>query len=200
MCTKNPDIVLASASPRRGELLEQIGVNYKVYAVDINESVLEGEIATDYVLRLALEKAQKGYRETQAEFVTLGSDTCIELNGEILGKPADASHATEILRKLSNTAHTVHTAVAVVHAQGENAVISTSKVYFARLEQIDIDAYIATGEPLDKAGAYAIQGIAAQFITKLEGSYSSVMGLPLYETSMLLKQCGINTLQLLNRI
>jgi len=196
-------IVLASSSPRRCELLEQIGVSYKVHAVDIDESIMAGEKAADYVRRLSLEKARKGFIESHEQHVTLGADTCIELDGEILGKPADVQAAVQILSRLSGNEHMVHTAVAVVHHQGENTALSKSTVGFAKLEEEEIDAYIATGEPLDKAGAYAIQGLAAQFITKLEGSYSSVMGLPLYETGLLLRQCGINTLDplnLLNRI
>lgn len=200
MSDVRPDIILASSSPRRRELLEQIGVDYKVHAVDIDESVIAGEEAAEYVHRLSLEKARKGYCDSQKQHVTLGADTCIELDGEILGKPVDVQHAMQLLSRLSGNEHSVYTAVAVVHDQGECTALSKSIVRFAKLEQSDIDAYIATGEPLDKAGAYAIQGVAAQFITKLEGSYSSVMGLPLHETAILLRQCGINTLNPINRI
>lgn len=187
----NSIIILASSSPRRRELLDQIKVNYKVQKVDVDESVIHGETASDYVQRMSLAKARSGYIASKKQFVTLGADTCIELDGEILGKPLDEQDAARLLAKLSGREHTVYTAVSVVNQEMENTKLSTSTVSFAKLEQSVIDAYIATGEPLDKAGAYAIQGVAGQFITRLEGSYSSVMGLPLHETTGLLQQCGI---------
>lgn len=188
------DLVLASASPRRRELLDQLGVSYRVDAVDIDESVNAGESASDYVERMALEKMRSGYIANGSAYVTLGADTCIALDDEILGKPQDAVDAARVLRRLSARSHFVYSAVAVCNSQIERVVVNRTEVSFAKLEQSVIDAYIETGEPLDKAGAYAIQGVAAQFITRLTGSYSSVMGLPLYETSQLLNQCGIKTL------
>ena len=184
-------VILASSSPRRRELLDQIGVTYEVVHVDIDESVTGAENAEDYVMRMSLEKARRGFLVTDKKYVTIGADTCIECDGEVLGKPDDEKAAAQLLSKLSNRGHTVHTAVTVVNAQAETTELCSSTVYFDRLEQNTIDAYIATGEPFDKAGAYAIQGQAAQFITKLEGSYSSVMGLPLYETAKLLRKFGI---------
>ena len=184
-------ILLASSSPRRGELLNQIGVKYKVLPVDIDETVDAGETATDYVMRMSLEKARRGFLAAEQRYVTLGADTCIECDGEVLGKPDDKEDAALLLRMLSGREHTVHSAVTVVNEQSEMTELCSSIVCFDKLEQSTIDAYIATGEPLDKAGAYAIQGQAAQFITKLEGSYSSVMGLPLFETACLLRKCGI---------
>lgn len=188
------DIILASASPRRRELLDQLGVSYRVNAVDIDESVNAGEKASDYVERMALEKMRCGYSANGFAFVTLGADTCIAVDDEILGKPLDASDAASILQRLSGRSHSVYSAVAVCNAQIERVMVNCTEVRFVKLEQSVIDAYIETGEPLDKAGAYAIQGVAAQFITQLTGSYSSVMGLPLYETSQLLNLCGIKTL------
>lgn len=187
-------IVLASSSPRRSELLDQIGVRYKVLSVDVDETVRDDETVTEYVIRMSLEKARSGYLATQKQTITIGVDTCIECDGEVLGKPVDEKHAAQILTRLSGRAHVVHTAVSVVNESIEMTELCSSTVYFDKLEQNTIDAYIATGEPLDKAGAYAIQGKAAQFITKLDGSYSSVMGLPLYETAMLLRECGIKTI------
>ena len=190
----NSTIILASESPRRGELLKQIGVRYRAMPVDIDESISNGESATEYVVRMSLEKAQKGFLLMQKKMVTLGADTCIECDGEVLGKPTDEEHAAQILNKLSDRDHVVHTAVTLVCKDAELTDLCSSVVSFDRLEQSAIDAYIATGEAMDKAGAYAIQGIAAQFVAKLEGSYSSVMGLPLYETAILLRKCGIKTI------
>jgi septum formation protein len=184
-------VILASSSPRRRELLDQIGVKYQVLHVDIDESIYEDEAATDYVVRMSLEKARRGFLSAEQRYVTIGADTCIECDGKVLGKPDDEKDAAQLLALLSDREHIVHTAVAVVDEKTEMTELCSSAVCFDKLEQSTIDAYIATGEPLDKAGAYAIQGKAAQFITKLEGSYSSVMGLPLYETARLLRKCGI---------
>lgn len=192
--SKTDCIILASASPRRTELLDQLGVNYRVKPVDIDESINAGESAADYVERMALEKMRCGYSANGSDRITLGADTCIALDDEILGKPQDEVDAARILRRLSGRSHFVYSAVAVCGSQIERVLVNRTEVSFAKLEQKVIDAYIETGEPLDKAGAYAIQGVAAQFITQLTGSYSSVMGLPLYETSLLLNQSGIKTL------
>ena len=191
MDEKETIIMLASSSPRRSELLTQIGVRYEVRHVDIDESVGEDESATEYVVRMSLEKARRGHQAAEQRYITIGADTCIECDGEILGKPEDEKDAARLLTKLSGREHTVHSAVTVVSEQTEMTELCSSVVCFVKMEQSTIDAYIATGEPLDKAGAYAIQGQAAQFITKLEGSYSSVMGLPLFETARLLRKCGI---------
>lgn len=190
-------LVLASASPRRLELLQQLKLSAKVYPVDIDETATINELPREYVLRLALEKARAGRNEmVQQGFAlpVLGSDTIVEIDGKILGKPENSEHAAIMLTKLSGKSHRVHTAVALVSDNGECTEISTSEVEFAELTVDDIRSYVETGEPLDKAGAYAIQGLAAQFVKALHGSYSGVMGLPLYETARVLNACGIKTL------
>jgi len=190
-------IILASASPRRRELLAQIGMVALVQAVDIDESQNQGEPAIDYVQRLALEKAQTGLKiiENEQNLPVLGSDTIVELDGMILGKPGDRNQAKEMLQLLSGKKHTVHTSVAIVTYSGQFAATSSTQVHFKVLEEQEIDSYLLTGEADDKAGSYAIQGRAAQFINNINGSYSGVMGLPIYETVQLLKQSGINTFE-----
>ncbi len=191
-------IILASASPRRAELLQQIGIKAKVHAVDIDEAQKSGEAVLDYVQRLAMEKAQCGYAvmskggiNEKENLPVLGSDTIVEIDGSILGKPESRQHAKKMLQQLSAKKHFVHTSVAIVTNNKKLCLINSSEVFFERLDENVIDRYVATGEADDKAGAYAIQGIAAQFIKRINGSYSGVMGLPLYETAKLLKQCGV---------
>jgi septum formation protein len=186
-------IILASASPRRRELLEQIGVGVKVQPVDIDETQKPDEPALDYVMRLAQEKAWRGFSTIKNEdkLPVLGSDTIVVIGDTILGKPKDRQHAKEMLTQLSGHEHTVHTSVAIVMHGNIVSDTSSSKVMFNRLAQQEIDHYLLTGEADDKAGAYAIQGIAAQFIKNINGSFSGVMGLPLFETAQLLKQCGV---------
>jgi septum formation protein len=187
-------LILASASPRRKELLEQIGVEFHIHAVDMDESMLPGESVLQHVERLAIEKARLGYGQVsqyEDDLAVLAADTVVEIDGDVLGKPANAQQAAVFLTRLSGKQHRVHTAVAVVTGTRELIEISSSEVVFAMLSEQQIAAYVATGEPLDKAGAYAIQGIAAQFIVNLNGSYSGVMGLPLYETAKLLSACGL---------
>ncbi len=189
------EIVLASASPRRRELLDQIGIAHRVHPVGLDESMRAGEAVIEHVNRLALEKAREGYRRVSlqdAQLVVLGADTVVEIGGESLGKPENAGQAAAFLARLSGKKHRVHTAIAVVTAGCEKSALSSSEVEFTELSEQQIDAYIATGEPLDKAGAYAIQGIAGRFIKRLDGSYSGVMGLPLYETVQLLSACGVS--------
>jgi len=196
MALNDIQIILASASPRRSELLRQIGVIARAQAVDIDEARLAGEPALDFVQRLAREKARHGVNiiENIQGLPILGSDTIIEVAGTVLGKPENRRHAKQMLQQMSGKRHTVHTSVAII--AGDKTVLDTSssQVYFADLDESEIDAYLATGEADDKAGAYAIQGIAAQFIKSINGSYSGIMGLPLYETAQLLKQCGIKPL------
>jgi septum formation protein len=190
-------VFLASASPRRRELLEQIGIAVTTCAVDIDESYIPGEGIEDFVRRLALEKAKCGARtvdDTQG-LPVIGSDTIVVIDNDILGKPTGRDHARLMLKRLSGRTHTVITAVALVTERAVSDAVSVSKVTFAALDDHDIDLYLSTGEADDKAGSYAIQGIGGQFIQKLEGSYSGVMGLPLYETRQLLLQVGINPLQ-----
>ncbi len=189
----SPQIILASASPRRFELLQQINVRAIVQSVDIDESQKPDEPVKDYVQRLAMEKAQSGFEtiENEQKLPVLGADTIVEVNGVILGKPENRSQAKNMLQQLSGKKHTVHTSVAIVTEDERFIDTSSSQVYFKVLEELEIDCYLATGEADDKAGAYAIQGIAAQFIKNINGSFSGVMGLPLFETAQLLKQCGV---------
>ena len=188
---KEPQIILASASPRRRQLLDQIGVSCQVMPVDIDETVKVGESAEDFVTRLALEKASTGYQRSETKRPVLGSDTIVLLNNQILGKPENRAHAIQMLSSLSGHSHQVLTAVAMLSEDKKQCLLSTSSVFFRQLSEDEIQSYWETGEPVDKAGAYAIQGLAAQFIERLDGSYSGVMGLPLFETAQLLKAFGV---------
>lgn len=186
-------IILASASPRRRELLTQIGVRVIVQAVDIDESQKQNESVMAYVQRLAIEKAQCGFDtiKNEKKLPVLGSDTVVEIDGLVLGKPENRQQAKKMLQQLSARKHTVHTSVAIVCEDKSVIATSSSQVLFVTLEDREIEIYLATGEADDKAGSYAIQGIAAQFIKNINGSFSGVMGLPLFETAQLLKQCGV---------
>lgn len=191
---KNPSaqLILASASPRRQELLQQIGVSFEVLPVDIDESPLQDESAATYVERMAMEKARAGWEASNRSLPVLGSDTAVVLDGQILGKPRDRAHGLEMLQQLSGRAHQVLTAVAVVR-EGETGIrLSESRVFFSDISYDEQIRYWESGEPADKAGAYAIQGRAAVFIERLEGSFSGVMGLPLHETAELLDRFGID--------
>ncbi len=190
-------IILASASPRRRELLQQIRIKAIVQAVDIDESQKPGEAVSDYVARLAMEKAQRGFDtiSNEKKLPVLGSDTVVEIDGEVLGKPENRQHAKEMLMRLSGKKHEVHTSVAIVTFDENRVITSSSQVVFKTLAEQEIENYLVTGEADDKAGAYAIQGIAAQFVKNINGSFSGVMGLPLYETVELLKQCGVTPLE-----
>jgi nucleoside triphosphate pyrophosphatase len=179
-------LYLASKSPRRRELLKQLGVEFETLAVDIEEIWDGKESARDYVSRLALDKAIAGKALAAYNCPVLASDTEVVLDDQILGKPADSDHIISMLMSLSGRTHEVYTAVALLH-ESEQVVVSINQVSFKKLTEEECQAYCKTGEPLDKAGAYAIQGKAAAFIEKLQGSYSSVMGLPLSETAELLK-------------
>ena len=188
-------IILASASPRRRQLLEQIGVTAVVQSVDIDETQKQNEAVMDYVQRLAMEKAQIGFEtiENKQKLPVLGSDTIVVVDGTVLGKPKDRQQAKNMLQLLSGKKHTVHTSVAIVTYKEKLIATSSTQVQFKALDEQEIDDYVATGEADDKAGSYAIQGRAAQFINNINGSFSGVMGLPLYETVQLLNQCGIKT-------
>ena len=196
MSDDTPQIILASASPRRRELLQQIGINAIAQAVDIDESRWSDEPVLPFVQRLAMEKAQAGMEkfDNETKLPVLGSDTVVEIDGVILGKPQDHHHATVMLKMLSASTHYVHTSVAIITEEQQLIATSSTEVRFKPLEEDEIAAYVATGEADDKAGSYAIQGIAAQFIENINGSFSGVMGLPIFETVQLLKQCGINPL------
>ena len=187
-------IYLASASPRRRELLRQLGVQFEAIPSNILEVRQTGESPADYVLRVARDKAQFVAKQVKERglpvFPVLGADTEVILDGEILGKPQDRVHGMALLRRLSGRTHEVLSAVCLVDQNSEHAALSTSRVTFSRLTEAEIAQYWETGEPADKAGAYAIQGKAAAFIERLEGSYSSVMGLPLHELAGILKKIG----------
>jgi septum formation protein len=181
-------ILLASASPRRSELLRQVGIDHEICPVDVDESVRPGEAPSAYVLRLAEAKAAALWQRLAAaeRRLVLAADTTVALEGEIFGKPADLAEARAMLGRLSGRTHEVHTAVAVLHAGGAAARVSSSSVSLRTLTPAEIDWYWRTGEPADKAGGYAVQGRAAAFIRHIAGSYSGIMGLPLYETWELL--------------
>jgi len=184
----SPLILLASASPRRSDLLRQIGVVHAVRPVDVDESVHSGEAPAAYVVRLAETKAAALWEQLAGgeRAPVLAADTTVTLEGEIFGKPADLGEARAMLGRLSGRTHEVHTAVAVRHEGGGAARLSSSRVSLRELMSEEIDAYWATGEPADKAGGYAVQGRAAVFIRHIAGSYSGIMGLPLFETWELL--------------
>ena len=195
-------IYLASKSPRRRELLKQIGVHYELLMtrdhaprIDVDESPLDNETAHVYVQRVVKLKAESALRVMRQRRLTprpiLTADTTVALDGQILGKPVDKADARRMLARLSGQSHQVLTAVAVVANDEIRQVLTTSFVTFASLDEDEIKHYVETGEPMDKAGAYAVQGLAAKYISKLSGSYSGVMGLPLYETATLLRQCGV---------
>ena len=190
-------IYLASASPRRRELLEQIGVDYQLLSVDVDETSHDAEVAEDYVQRLALAKANAGWQavvsEGRAVKPVLAADTSVVVDGQILGKPRDRAEGLAMLQLLSGRCHRVMTAVALVGDKSD-VMLSISDVSFRVVTQQECQAYWVTGEPVDKAGGYAVQGRAAQFICHLRGSYSGVMGLPLYETAELLASAGIDIL------
>ena len=190
--TSKPLIYLASASPRRSALLTQIGVGHQVHAVDIDERALPDEPPQSYVMRLARVKAQTLWERLPAgeRLPVLGSDTTVALGADILGKPRDRDDGLRMLAKLSGQTHQVFTAVALCHDRGCDLRLSASEVTFCALTAVEIAAYWETGEPADKAGGYAVQGLAAVFIERIAGSYSGIMGLPLYETAALLQLIG----------
>jgi len=179
---------LASKSPRRAELLQRLGLEYRLLDVDVPEIRAPGEAAADYVRRVAREKARAGWSLVRGQegARVLGADTEVVLDGEVFGKPADAEDAAAMLRRLSGREHRVLSAVVVIDAGGERQALSETRVRFAALDEAAIAAYVASGEPMGKAGAYAIQGRAEAFVEHLAGSYSGVMGLPLHETARLL--------------
>ncbi|MCK4865568.1 MAG: septum formation inhibitor Maf [Gammaproteobacteria bacterium] len=194
-------LFLASQSPRRRELLTQVGISFDILSVDIDETVKKNEIAEDYVVRLASEKALAAWKIIKQEpKAVLGSDTAVVIEGKILGKPENVADAKKMLALLSGKTHQVMTAVALVtqdanSSQAElSSIINVSDVTFKVLSNSEIEQYVVTGECDDKAGSYAIQGLAAAFITHLSGSYSGVMGLPLFETVELLNKAGIRVM------
>ncbi|WP_442109444.1 Maf family protein [Pseudomonas sp. NUPR-001] len=193
-------LYLASASPRRRELLTQIGVPFTTLSAAVDETPLPGEAAPAYVERLARAKASAGLAALAPDVATrvaiLGADTAVVLDGRILGKPVDRDDALDMLAALSGREHQVLTAVAVADQQRCLSVCVTSDVRFGPISSTQAQAYWASGEPLDKAGAYAIQGLGAVFVQRIEGSYSAVVGLPLNETAELLAQFAVPCWQL----
>ncbi|WP_296229506.1 Maf family protein [uncultured Pseudomonas sp.] len=191
-------LFLASASPRRRELLAQIAVPCVTQIASIDENPLPAEPAAAYVERLAREKARAGLLALggRKDAVVLGADTAVVLDGRILGKPEDFAESRAMLQALSGRSHQVMTAVALVSGDREAARVVSSEVSFRPISEAEIEAYWASGEPCDKAGSYGIQGLAAVFVNRLQGSYSAVVGLPLCETAELLGEFGIACWQL----
>lgn len=199
-------IYLASRSPRRRELLKQIGVTFQVVqlredprrGVDVDERPLNEESPSSYVLRVARTKAEVAahymHRRSLQRWPVLAADTTVVCEDRIIGKPENQDAAAHMLESLSGRQHDVVTAVAVAFGDRFESAASMSRVWFRKLGAEEIRRYVATGEPLDKAGAYAIQGRAAAFITRIEGSYSGIMGLPLAETAALLAKFGVTTI------
>lgn len=200
-------IYLASRSPRRRELLKQIGVRFNTLMmrdtlgrdVDIDEQPLANEIPNDYIYRIAHAKANEGWKRVIQRrlpiYPVLAADTIVTIDGCILGKPKDSEHAETMLRALSGRSHHVLTAIAVCVKDNIQVRLSASSVRFREIGDEEIRNYLANNYILDKAGAYAIQGMAAVFIVEIVGSYSGIMGLPLYETSQLLEEMGIKIFQ-----
>ncbi len=186
-------LYLASRSPRRRELLDQIGVKYECLDVEINEDWNGKETARDYVARLAQEKAQTGLLQLKdhQDCVVLAADTSVVLDDIILGKATTKDQAMEMLSNLSGRCHHVYTGLALADQEQEKVCVNLNRVYFRHLTPEECQQYCATGEPLGKAGGYAVQGVGAIFIERIEGSYSGVMGLPLFETAELLRAVGV---------
>jgi len=186
-------IYLASRSPRRRDLLDQLRVDFGVLDLEIDESFPAGEAPEALVRRLAVGKAEAGLALLAAGTTdtVIGADTIVVVDDEVLGKPRDADHACELLGRLSGRCHRVLSAVAVASTAGTDVRVSASRVCFRSISPQECAAYAATGEPLDKAGGYGIQGRGAAFVRDLQGSYSGVVGLPLYETAELLREAGV---------
>ena len=178
-------LILASASPRRRELLTQAGYSFDVLPADIDETLRSEEEPAAYVQRLALEKAQ-ALHAAHPDAVILGADTTVVLNGNVLGKPADRAEAEAMLRALSGNVHQVHTGVAVVAGEKRWQHLETTQVFFSTIAEADLAYYLGTGDSLDKAGAYGIQGYAARWVHRIEGDFFNVMGLPIAATVKLL--------------
>jgi septum formation protein len=187
-----PVLILGSSSPRRRELLRQVEVEFRVIVAEVDERVRPGEGPSDYVLRVAKDKALEVQRRDSPSLPVLTADTAVVVDGEILGKPEGTSGAAGMLQRLSGRSHEVFSAVALALPDGSLLDrLSVSRVTFAELEDGWIADYIATGDPLDKAGAYGVQGRAAEKISRIEGSFSGIMGLPLFETCELLRQAEV---------
>lgn len=186
-----PLVYLASKSPRRHELLNQVGIDHRVIPVDVDESRLPDETIDDFVRRLACMKAEAGWKHEKCmhdhDAPVLGADTIVVLGNQVFGKPQDAEHAYRMLSQLADNQHEVISAVACRFGGKTECIVSKTSVVFSSLTEQEINDYWNTGEPRDKAGAYAIQGMGAKFVQSITGSYSGVVGLPLYETIALLE-------------
>ncbi len=177
-------------------MLAQMGLAYEVLAVEVDESPVASEAPDAFVLRLAMEKIQEARRlRDNLPLPVIGSDTCIFHENQIIGKPSSKAHAVDILQKLSGNVHQVFTGVAIADNLRSLTAVQVSRVWMRELTRRDIEAYWTTGEPRGKAGAYAIQGLGAVFVEKIEGSYSGIMGLPIFETARLLEKFGINCVE-----
>lgn len=192
-----PLLYLASASPRRSALLTQLGLAHRVQPVHIDESVRAGEAPPDYVCRLSAAKAEALQRTLSDGDLCLGADTCVALEGDIFGKPENEADCVRMLSSLGGKTHQVHTAVTLCRGAQRRTALSTSTVQFRELTRAECVAYWRSGEPRDKAGGYAIQGRAALFVRAIQGSYTGIVGLPLFETGQLLAQMGIDAAALL---
>lgn len=197
MRAKDPTLILASTSPRRRELLGRFGLPFEVRAVEVEERPRPAETAADYVRRMASDKSAQGLAMAPAGAAVLAADTEVALDGRIFGKPEGPEHAREMLERLSGRTHEVLSAVSLRHGGRHWEALSISRVRFRAIGPEEIDAYWASGEPADKAGAYAIQGLGELFVAELQGSFSGVMGLPLLETARLLEHLGPRTARLL---
>ncbi|WP_032093174.1 Maf family nucleotide pyrophosphatase [Necropsobacter rosorum] len=190
-------LYLASNSPRRLQLLQQLGLHVEVFAAAIDETPRKGETPADYVMRMAQQKNRAAVALWQKQqqkpphLPFLSADTIVVAEGQILGKPRNDAHAAQMLRRLSGRTHQVMTAVCLFHQARRHNIVQTSQVCFTALTEDDIRRYIAGKEPMDKAGAYGIQGMGGIFIRHIEGSFTSIMGLPVFETAQLLRHAGI---------
>jgi len=193
------NLYLASQSPRRRELLSQIGVQYQLLSVDVEECQGDTEQPSDYVQRLAIDKSAAGWRALQHANLpaapVMGADTIVVLDGQVLEKPKNEAAAIAMLARLSGRIHHVFTAVALTSSSAQNVVLSSTEVTFTRISELQARQYWQTGEPKDKAGGYGIQGAGAVFVESLAGSYSGVVGLPLFETQQLLNQFDVSVWQ-----
>lgn len=189
-----PQLILASQSPRRKQLLESLGLNIKCLPVDIDETPHKDENPKIYCERMAKEKAQRAFAIDDSDLPILASDTIVVFDNQILGKPRDEIHAKSTLKKLSGKTHYVMTSVAMMNSKKFLQKLSISKVQFKEISDTEINSYIMTKEPMDKAGSYGIQGYAGIWAKSIEGSYSGIMGLPLYETNELLINFNIKVL------
>ncbi len=187
-----PKVVLASGSPRRRELLSQVGIRHRVQPADIDETVLPGETPEGHVERLALAKADAvaALENTPADAIVLAADTIVVVDDDILGKPDDADQARAMLRRLAGRTHTVHTAVAMVRGSRKASRVDSVSVTFRELTDREIADYVSTGEPLDKAGAYGIQGHGAALVRRIDGDFFAVVGLSLATVVEMLREMG----------